>query len=132
MADQPIPDKRISANAVVAPDPAAKLLTVGESAFELRVSTTTVRRLVDQGQIAEIAVMGRTLIARADLEVFIVRSRVVHVADSDALVLEAAAEKARQSKQRRAMVVADWNKGKDYFGDDDLPPRRGKRRHNSA
>lgn len=121
--------KRVGANVAAPPAPDAQLLTFGEAAWLLRVSTTTVRRLVDQGKLTGVAVLSRTLIARDELESFVRRSQVTHVPDSDPSVILAAQEKARQAQRRRSMVVADWNTGKDHFGDESpkLRPRFEKK-----
>ena len=112
MPDAPDPTpRRLSVNAVVAPATDVKLLTFGETAYVLRVSVTTVRRLVESGQLRQTRVMGRTFVARVAIDDFLRAAEVSRrpAAEVDAVL---AAQKKLEAEQRmRAQVKAEWSKG---------------------
>ena len=128
MPDPPDPPpKRVSANTVAAPPDDAVLLTFGETAYILRVSVTTVRRLADDGQVRTTRIMGRTLINSEALDDFIRGADLAKKPTSEAFAMVAAQEKVRAEQRMRARVVADWNTGKDPIDLDKIKARYAER-----
>ena len=128
MPDAPDPPpKRRSANAVVAPDPDAQILTFGEVAHVLRVSLSTVRRVVGEGQIRSMRVLGRNLITRAALDDFIRGADLAKKPTSEVAAELAAQKKIEAEQRRRVRVVADWNKGEDLIDLEGYKARQAQR-----
>ena len=109
--DSKRPSPRPSANAVVAAPDGAKLLSFGETAFELRVSLTTIRRLVDGGQLRATKIMGRTFVARVAINDFLHAADVARKPASEATAYLSAQRKVQTEQRLRTQVKADWSKG---------------------
>ena len=116
MPDPPDPTpKRVSANMVAAPPDDAVLLTFGETAYVLRVSLTTVRRLVDGGQLRATRIMGRTFVARVAIDDFLGAADLAKKPTSEATAHLSAQKKVQTEQRLRTQVKADWNTGEDLL-----------------
>lgn len=105
---------RPGANDVVPPAPDAATLTIGEASYLLRVSPTTTRRLVDEGELPSIAIRGRVLVSRRAVDHFLRMAEATKAPTSEAVdAIRAAEAKALTGVRLGARVVADWNKGPD-------------------
>lgn len=116
------PARRPGANDVVPPPEGALLLTVGEAAYLLGVSASTVRKLADEGQLRSTRLRSAVRISREAVADFVRLNDTAKRPTSEAAIRADAEAKATQAVRLKTRVVADWNKGGQGHGLD-TPPR---------
>lgn len=124
------PGKKARLNEIKSPPSDAEILTIGEVAYVLRGSVSSVRRMIEAGMIAVVpsTVGGRRLVERSELDDYLRRTRHFVRGAAEMTPEEKVEAKAREARKLKSIVVADWNTGEDLLGLDGPRPGRPRKK----